>query len=40
MTMFAALGENTYSTTTASSSEGKLMMTSAIRIATVSRQPR
>ena len=39
-TMFAALGENTYSTTTASSSDGKLMITSATRMATVSRQPR
>jgi hypothetical protein len=38
-TMFAALGANTYSTTTASSSDGKLRITSATRMATLSRQP-
>ena len=38
-TMPEALGENTYSTTTASSSEGKLRITSAIRRDTFSRQP-
>lgn len=37
--MFAALGENTYSTTTASSSDGKLRITSAIRSDTFSRHP-
>ncbi len=38
-TMLAALGENTYSTTTASSSDGKLRITSATRSDTLSRQP-